>query len=197
MARRPTGTIVEHVGKDGLTYRSLKFRAYAKRRYQSLGTVGRDEAEQTLRGILADVERGIWKEREPLPPEPEAMPTFHELVELWWVEREHELRRSTQTDYRWRLEAHLLPFFGEMPLDRITPAEVDHYKAMKLKEADDLRRRIAAGEKVCHEKGSVADHAPRAPSTRRLCCFRRSWMWRRSAIPRRSSATLHGAAGGV
>lgn len=140
MARRATGQIVEHAGKDGHTYRSLRFRAYGQRQSLSLGAVSRQQAEQELRGVLADVERGTWQPAAPLPGPPPAPvdPTFHEFAEQWWVEHEREWRKNTRLDYRWRLERHLLPFFGEHRLSQITIAEVDRYKAAKLAERDGL-----------------------------------------------------------
>ncbi len=80
------------------------------------------------------MERGTWQPAlapEP-PPEPEPAPTFHEFAEQWWVEREHEWADRTRVDYRWRLEAYLLPFFAEHVLSTITIAEVDRYKAHEL-----------------------------------------------------------------
>jgi integrase len=70
----------------------------------------------------------------PQAAEPVIDPTFHEFAELWWVERERELRPATRADYRWRLENHLIPFFGQHTLPQITIAEVDRYKATKLAE---------------------------------------------------------------
>jgi integrase len=163
MARKATGTIIEHTGRDGLTYRSLRFSAHGKRRFVALGAVTQAEAGRQLRGVLADVERGVWKEPAPPAPEPEGTPTFHEFAEQWWIERERELRPRTRTDYKWRLEAHLLPFFGEYQVDRISIADVDRYKAAKLAEADELRRRIEAGEKVRHEHGQR--RRPCSPAT--------------------------------
>ncbi len=141
MARRPTGTIREHVGRDGLTYRSLKFSAYGKRRFVALGAVDLGQAEKALRGVLADVERGVWREPDPVAPEPEGMPTFHEFAEQWWIRNEAQLRPSTRTDYRWRLEKHLLPFFADYTLDRITFDLVERYIAAKLAEADPISPR--------------------------------------------------------
>jgi integrase len=149
MPRRPTGSIVAHEGRDGLTYRALRFTAYGRRRYVPLGAVSHDEAERQLRGILADVERGIWQPREPAtdpPPEPERL-TFHAFAEQWWIERHGEWRDNTRADYRWRLENHLLPFFAEHDLERITIAEVDRYRAAKLAEADRVRAMIAAAKR--------------------------------------------------
>jgi integrase len=134
MSRQATGTLVEHLGKDGRTYRSARFRAYGQRRFVRLGPVSKMDAERELRGILADVERGIWQPPKPAPvPEPAApVPTFHAFAEQWWIEHQAEWRESTRADYRWRLENHLLPFFAKHPLDTITVAEVDRYKAAKL-----------------------------------------------------------------
>jgi integrase len=136
MARRRRGSLVEHNGKDGRTYYAARFHAYGRRRHVALGPVTREQAERELRGILVDVERGVWRPDEPLP-EPEPIPeelTFHELAEQWWLEHEPELRPSTRLDYRWRLELHLLPHFAEHPLSRLTVGEVDAYKAAKLAE---------------------------------------------------------------
>jgi integrase len=134
MARRATGSVEEHVGRDGTVYRSLRFSAYGKRRRVPLGAVSRQEAERQLRGVLADVERGVWEEPGPPPPEPEGIPNFHEFAEVWWLEREREWRDSTRERYRCCLELHLLPFFGSRPLPEITIAEVDRYKAEKLRD---------------------------------------------------------------
>src|SRR4051812_86211 len=133
MARRATGSIVEHAGSDGTVYRALRFRAYGHRQYLALGAVSHEDAARRLRGVLADVERGTGRPDEPAPPpEPVAlMPTFHEFAEQWWIERERELRSATRADYRWRLENHLIPFFGRHKLGQITIAEVDRYKAAK------------------------------------------------------------------
>ena len=150
MPRRPTGSIVEHEGSDGQTYYAMRFRAYGKRRYVALGPVGRDEAESRLRYTLADVERGIWQPTqapEP-PPEPEPTITFHEYAEQWWVEHEGEWSENTRADYRWRLELHLLPFFGEQELDGITIAEVDRYKAFKLGERERCQAAKASADKA-------------------------------------------------
>ncbi len=51
------------------------------------------------------------------------------------------LRPKTQSDYRWRLEKHLLPFFKDYPLDAITFDAVERYIAAKLAEADPLSAR--------------------------------------------------------
>jgi integrase len=143
MARPATGKVIEHLGSDGRTYRSLRFTAYGKRRFLSLGVVTAGEAERELRHALADVERGTWTPPAAIepPPEPEQVPTFHAFAEEWWMLNHAQLAENTRADYRWRLERHLLPYFGGMRLDTITFAAVERYIAAKLGEADPLSAR--------------------------------------------------------
>jgi integrase len=136
MSRQATGKVVEHHGTGGRTYRALRFTAYGKRRYVSLGAVSAAEAEQALRHTMADVERGTWRPPRAVEPpaDVEPTPTFHAFAEQWWVLREAQWAMKTQHDYRWKLEFHLLPFFGERRLNEITVADVESYAAAKLAE---------------------------------------------------------------
>jgi integrase len=134
MPRQPKRAVIERRGKDGKTYRSTRFTAYGRRRFVSLGSVTARDAEKELRGVLADVERGTWtppKAVEP-PPEATALPTFHQFAEEWWTLKESQLQPGTREDYRTRLEAHLIPYFGRLPLDAITVDAVERFLAVKL-----------------------------------------------------------------
>ncbi|HEX4482395.1 MAG TPA: site-specific integrase [Solirubrobacteraceae bacterium] len=135
MPRPATGSIVERRGVDGRVYRSLRFRALGQRRTMPLGPVSRVDAERELAFVMADVERGRWLPPNTIetPAEPE-IPTFHSFAERWWLLHERTWRPKTVNDYRWKLEAHLIPFFGELRLNRITVAEVEQYAATKLAE---------------------------------------------------------------
>jgi integrase len=143
MARPTRGSVTKHPGRDGLIYRSLRFTAYGKRRRVPLGPVSEADAESTLRHTLADVERGVWKPAAPVEqPEQVALaPTFHEFAEETWTRMEGQLAASTQADYRWRLQVHLLPFFKDYRLDAITFDSVERYIAAKLAEDDPLSPR--------------------------------------------------------
>jgi integrase len=138
VARPATGEVVERETRAGIVI-ALRFRAYGKRRYVTLGSRDqgwtRSRAAVELRGVLADVERGIWQPHaEPAPQSPEA-PTFHAFASQWLEGRRGELRPRTAADYEWALSYHLLPFFKAHRLDAITVQEVDRYKAAKLAEA--------------------------------------------------------------
>ncbi len=66
------------------------------------------------------------------------MPTFHEFAVEWWERNRSQLAPKTVEDYSWRLQVHLIKWFGEMPLDRITFDTVEQYIAAKLAEDDPL-----------------------------------------------------------
>lgn len=138
MARPATGQVVERPGKHDTAF-ALRFRAYGKRQYVTLGTKAEGwtsaKAEEELANILADVRRGIWQPHDPEPVEaPAEVPTFHEFASEWLAARKSELRPKTITDYRWALELHLLPYFANHRLTEITIEEVDRYRAAKMQE---------------------------------------------------------------
>ncbi len=64
--------------------------------------------------------------------------TFGEAGSAYVDHLEHvmERKRSTIQDYRGHLRRHLVPFFGERPIDKIGPAQVAQY--LKRKRSDGL-----------------------------------------------------------
>jgi integrase len=140
MARQPTGQVLERQGKRGRVY-ALRFRAYGRRQYVTLGTAEegwtRTSAAVELENVLADVRRNIWRpaEREPVAEEPRPEPTFHEFASEWFEANKGEWRENTRLDYHWQLTHHLLPFFARRRLSAITVEEVDRYRHEKVREA--------------------------------------------------------------
>jgi integrase len=139
MPRDASGQVVARKTVHG-TVVALRFRAYGSRRYVTLGYREQGwthaKAELELQNVLADVRRGIWRPPEPVtpPPEPTAEPTFHAFASEWLSEIEPTLRPNTILDYRWQLTHHLLPFFKDHRLSQISVAEVDRYRAEKVRE---------------------------------------------------------------
>jgi hypothetical protein len=89
----------------------LRFTAYGERRFVTLpdGTT-REEAEHELRGVLADVERGIWRPAQVhTAPAAPTDPTCLVFFSRWFHDNKAEWRESTQADYGWRLTHCLLP----------------------------------------------------------------------------------------
>jgi integrase len=131
--------VIERRGKHGRTY-ALRFRAYGKRRYVTLGSAEdgwtAPRAATELENVLADVRRGIWRDEEPAPVvEDRPEPTFHEFASEWFEAKKREgLGGRTLEDYRWSLSHHLLPYFAGLRLSQITKREVDAYKTFKAGE---------------------------------------------------------------
>jgi integrase len=138
MSRPATGQVVFRKGKRGRTF-ALRFRAYGRRHYVTLGTVEEGWTEQKadteLENVLADVRRGIWKSPEPeAVREPEPEPTFHVFASEWVERRKAEVAARSEEHWRWALSVHLLPFFRHHLLSQITAEAVDRYKSAKLGE---------------------------------------------------------------
>jgi Phage integrase, N-terminal SAM-like domain len=192
--RRParTGQIVERPDATGAVRRSLRFRAGGRRHTVPLGVVSRVEAERELAFVMADVARGVWQPPRRVETTIVDVPTFHEFSEQWWVRNENQLAESTQLDYRWRLEKHLLPFFKDLALDAITFDMVEGYIAAKLAEDDGLSPRsinmtvtlLAAILESAVERELIARNPARARSAGRANAHRGAPI---STQPRRST----------
>jgi integrase len=139
VARQATGSVVERERRDGRVF-ALRFRAYGRRHYVTLGSERegwtRRKVELELANILADVRRGIWKP-ESAPAKGPTDPTFHQFASEWLETRRHEFAPRTVEDYELALTHHLLPFFAEHRLSEITAQEIDRYKALKVREREE------------------------------------------------------------
>ncbi len=78
----------------------------------------------------------------PAQHSPASAPTFREFAWQWWDLNTAHLAPATITDYLWRLDNHLFPWFGGMPVDQITTRDVDEYKVAKLREGALVARSI-------------------------------------------------------
>jgi hypothetical protein len=153
---------------DGITSEpanALRFRAYGKRRYITLGTRAdgwtRSKPETELDNVIAYVRRGIWQPPQPVEAPPESTPeqTFHEFASESLAARRDEFAPRTVEDYDLALTHHLLPFFAKHRMSEITAREVDRNKAAKVRE---------------RERSLVERPLSNARSTRRLRAWARS-----------------------
>ncbi len=138
MPRSASGQMIVKDTRGGRTY-ALRFRAYGRREYVTLGTAEagwtQARAETELENVLADVRRGIWRAPSAVSTaQAPRDPTFHEFSLEWFYAHRGEWRPGTQTDYQWQLSSHLLPFFHRHRLSEITIAEVDRYRNEKVRE---------------------------------------------------------------
>jgi integrase len=81
-------------------------------------------AEDSLRAVLDEARRGT------LPGMVRTGATFADAAAefLRYSEHDRGCKPSTLRDYRSSLEAHLLPGFGSMQLEEITPATIDRWR---------------------------------------------------------------------
>ncbi|TML61877.1 MAG: site-specific integrase [Actinobacteria bacterium] len=153
MARPATGQVVVDTRRKSPVF-ALRFRAYGKRRYVTLGTKEQgwsdDRAKEELQNVLADVRRGIWRPPEPapVPEEPQEEPIFWDFAREWLQRREHEVDARTVEHWAWALNCHLRDAFGRLRLSQITVQAVDGFKAGKVRERHELDEARRRGQKV-------------------------------------------------
>lgn len=100
--------------------------AWHERGRPPAGWYTRRTADQALQAFLTDLRRGMNV------PSQTAAATFEEACAEWLrhCEYDRRLRKSTMSDYRRSVRAHLLPAFGaSTPLDQITTAKIDAWSA--------------------------------------------------------------------
>jgi integrase len=153
--RAPKGEVVRNPTRGGFTF-ALRFTAYNKRRYLTLGRPEdgwtETRASTELENILADVRRGIWQPHTvEAPPEPPQDPSFHEFASSWFEAIRGELRPNTVLDYEWQLRVHLLPFLKDHRLSQITVSEVDRYREAKVAEAREVEAAAGRGKPMMDE----------------------------------------------
>ena len=177
MARPPVGQVLEDNRGLNPTF-ALRFHAYGKREYVRLGTTEegwtRGRAHAEMQNVLADVRRGIWKPPQPEPkpaPVVEQDPLFHEFASTWFEATKGEWTENTRLDYQWQLSHHLLPFFKDHRLSQITIAEIDRYRAQKVRESARLtealtawRKRAEAAKNTAERRELAGERPPRALS---------------------------------
>jgi integrase len=150
MGRPATGQVLLDTRGESPRF-AMRFRAYGKRHYLSLGSEAdgwtHAKAALELQNILADVRRGSWSAPHPEPAAPvESDPRFHDFASQWFEASKGEWRAKTVLDYQWQLSHHLLPFFKDHRLSEITVAEVDRYRQRKVAEARAIQAAAAEGK---------------------------------------------------
>jgi integrase len=99
--------------------------AWSERGRPPVGYFTKRTAEAWLQDVLAQVRKGT------LLGMRSGGATFAEAAAEWlrFVEQDRERKPSTIRDYRSALNAHLLPAFGERPIEEITVDEIEAWRA--------------------------------------------------------------------
>jgi integrase len=164
MAARQKGEVVERNWKRGRGY-ALRFRAYGEREYLTLG-YERDgwtykRAEEELENILADIRRGIWvspkKKKRRGGEEAEEgsdVPIFGPFARQLVASREGQVSENHIDFLKWGL-GHLLPYFGDWPLQDIDVQAVDAYRHHKVQESEARQRAIKRRKPLRDERDQI------------------------------------------
>ena len=117
VVRRSDKWCIRYYGPDG------------RQRWETIGP-NKKEAETVLHQRLYEVRSGVFpilRRRSQI--------TFQKLAEEW-VESyaKAHVRPSTLSTYRWLLDYHLLPAFGDRALTTLTPKDIQAYLAEKVQQ---------------------------------------------------------------
>ncbi|MFC1717289.1 tyrosine-type recombinase/integrase [Candidatus Poribacteria bacterium] len=91
-------------------------------------TVGtKRQAEEVEKRIEIEILEGKWALRD-------KDTTFGELLPEYFEYSEASKAKSTYSNDKYRIEAHLLPYFGDTSLKKINPQMLDKYKPKRVRE---------------------------------------------------------------
>lgn len=171
MATKTSGKVLERQWKRGRGY-ALRFSAYGKRRYLTLG-FERDgwtpeRAEEELQNVLADVRRGIWippkkdRDRAKTGTEKDEVPVFGPFARGLLAARHGEISERSTEIGEWAL-GYLLDFFADWRLDEIDVQSVDEFRRHMLRISESRGRAIERRKPMLDRRGNPLK--PLAPRT--------------------------------
>jgi integrase len=164
---RASGYVYLHKGKRGSTWRAKYRLPDGRRMHKAIGPAwsgkarrpeghfNKAAAERWLRDRLTDADRGELHE-----PAPQSGATFADAREAWldYCEHEQGCKVSTMYDYRSTTAKHLIPAFGDLPIEDVTPARIERFKSQILREGNVSTRTICKILTLLH---GVMEHARR------------------------------------
>jgi hypothetical protein len=123
---------------DGRQVQKALGPAWTQRGRPAEGYFTKRTAEAWLRDVLDQARRGM------LPGMVRTGATFADATQEWlrFVEQERGRKPSTLADYRSVVRAHLLPAFGEKPLESVTTEMIEVWLAAQLREGRLSRRSL-------------------------------------------------------
>jgi integrase len=156
------GEVLVRERKRGHVY-ALRFRAYGKRRYLTLGYACEGwtwrRANEELKNTMADVRRRRW-----VPPygmrcrgknsKRAEVPFFGPFAVNLAASREGQVAEKTTTQERWAL-GHLVSFFGDLVINEIDVERVDEYRSFKVKESEARAWAIERGKPRRNAHGQI------------------------------------------
>ena len=128
---RPRGFIRKRKIKSG--WRFYAYITHAGREVPLGGYSSQDRALEACRTAENRIAAGTFGQQE---PKPEPVLTFAEFAKRYLTAKSESLKASTLHDYRLTFRLHILPYFGERPLNQIERQGVqDWIASLKLSPA--------------------------------------------------------------
>ena len=103
---------------------SFRFRDYHGKQKERTGFATKRAAETGLRDVLGKVDRGTYREPKRIG--------FEDFAERWLGTIEDAVKPATLVSYQGSVRNHLVPYFGQAQLSKITREHVDTFMADKL-----------------------------------------------------------------
>ena len=129
------GAILPYQLAGGTQRWMVKFRTSNGVQKLKRGFKGPREAEAYLNQVMGAVDRGEVVS---------GSDTFAQYIDRWLEEHRPRLEEGTYRDYQVHIEQRLKPFFGDMKLSSIAPADVRRYVAELVR---GLRRSASASSR--------------------------------------------------
>src|SRR5215218_3490587 len=169
MPRKPTGQILEHTARDGVVSYSVRFRGRGyPRETIRLGRsdegMTRAGAEHEARLIATQILAGTWSPPLKADYVERDVPTIAQLADEHYQRKIRKgLRPNSLADMKRKLEIHLLPHFGHIPVTELTSRDVEAYLDRKLAENRRIEAALAIGEPLVDGRGRAIQ--PLRPQT--------------------------------
>jgi hypothetical protein len=169
MPRQPTGQIREHSDINGAVSYSVRFRG---RGYPTetihLGRsdegMTRTSAEHEARLIASQILAGTWSPPLQADYVERDVPTIAQLADEHYQRKIRKgLRPNSLADMKRKLEIHLLPHFGHIPVTELTSRDVEAYLDRKLAENRRVEAALEIGEPLIDRRGRALQ--PLQPQT--------------------------------
>jgi integrase len=169
MPRQPTGQIRERIDRNGVVSYGVRFRGRGYppetiRLGRSDDGMTRGGAEHEARLIASQILAGTWSPPLKADYAEREIPTIGQLAEEHYQRKVRKgLRPNSLADMKRKLEIHLLPHFGDIPVGELTSRDVEAFLDRKLAENRRIEASLAIGEPLLDGRGRALQ--PLRPQT--------------------------------
>ncbi len=107
----------------------------SQRIHRVVGKESENVTRQTVEELIAKLRTDARQSRLNLPKGRKIVSSFKEIAEKYLNRQEQEGAKNLKSK-RFRLKLHLIPFFSDMPLNKISSFDIERYKKFRLESKD-------------------------------------------------------------